>query len=128
MEQFRGVLSIITTIIQGISILILVVGVAICVKRFLVSVVSKKKDQVLERQILKIKIELGRYILLGLEVLIVADILESILNPSWEDILMLATIVAIRTVISFFLNMEIRETNEEVEESAKLEKKTGNHS
>ncbi|MEA5004091.1 MAG: DUF1622 domain-containing protein, partial [Christensenella sp.] len=50
---------------------------------------------------------LSGYVLLSLEILIVADIIETIVKPTLEDIVRLAAIVAIRTVISYFLNKEI---------------------
>lgn len=56
-----------------------------------------------------IKAYLGSYILLSLEFLIVADIIESIINPTFQDIIKLALIVLIRTMISYFLNKEISE-------------------
>lgn len=55
----------------------------------------------------KIRIDLGRYLLLGLEFLIAADIIRTIVKPSLEEVVVLVAIVAIRTVISFFLNKEI---------------------
>jgi len=55
-----------------------------------------------------IKQHLGSYILLSLEILIAADIIKSILEPSLDDILILGAIVIIRTIISYFLE---RETN-----------------
>jgi uncharacterized membrane protein len=55
----------------------------------------------------KIRIDLGRYLLLGLEFLIAADIIRTIVKPSLEEVAVLVAIVAIRTVISFFLNKEI---------------------
>ncbi|MBO0476387.1 DUF1622 domain-containing protein [Vagococcus sp. DIV0080] len=57
-----------------------------------------------------VKIYLGSYVLLSLEVLIASDIIETILNPSIEDILILAGIVVIRTAISYFLGKEIEST------------------
>jgi uncharacterized membrane protein len=51
----------------------------------------------------------GSYILLGLEFLIAADIIRTLIEPSLEELAVLGTIVAIRTVISFFLNWEMRE-------------------
>ena len=65
-------------------------------------VVSKKNNYV--------KMYLGSYVLLSLEVLIASDIIETILNPSIEDILILAGIVVIRTAISYFLGKEIEST------------------
>ncbi len=50
---------------------------------------------------------LGRSILFGLELLIVADVLETITAPDFQHVLVLAMIVAIRTVISFSLNWEL---------------------
>ena len=55
----------------------------------------------------KIRIDLGRYLLLGLEFLIAADIIRTIVKPSFEEVAVLLAIVAIRTVISYFLNKEI---------------------
>lgn len=60
-----------------------------------------------------IKAYLGSYILLSLEFLIVADIIESIINPTFQDIIRLAMIVLIRTMISYFLNKEIGEFSED---------------
>lgn len=119
MEHFAQVLDIITTVIQAISIVVLLWGVGLCTVRFIRSLFMKNTHNAVQFQLMKAKIELGRYILLGLELLIVADIIDSIINPTWEDILVLASIVAIRTVISFFLNREIKETNDEIEDSEK---------
>ncbi|MCF1586131.1 DUF1622 domain-containing protein [Tetragenococcus koreensis] len=60
-----------------------------------------------------IKAYLGSYILLSLEFLIVADIIESIINPTFQDIIKLALIVLIRTMISYFLNKEISEFSDD---------------
>ena len=50
---------------------------------------------------------LGGYILLSLEILISAGIIESIIKPTLQDIFQLAALVVIRTIISYFLNKEI---------------------
>ena len=50
---------------------------------------------------------LGSYLLLGLEVLVAADIVRTILEPSLREIAILGGIVAIRTVLNFFLNKEL---------------------
>ncbi|HHS12873.1 MAG TPA: DUF1622 domain-containing protein [bacterium] len=51
--------------------------------------------------------QLGSYLLLGLEILIAADVIGTILNPALENMALLAGIVAIRTVIGFFLDREL---------------------
>jgi uncharacterized membrane protein len=51
---------------------------------------------------------LGRVILLGLEVLIIADIIRTIIvEPTLESVAVLAIIVVIRIVLSFSLEVEI---------------------
>lgn len=52
---------------------------------------------------------LGAYILLGLEFMIAADIMSTIIRPSMDELIRLGAIVAIRTVLSFFLNKEMQE-------------------
>jgi len=54
--------------------------------------------------------DLGYYILLGLEFLIAADIMHTIRRPTLEELAVLAIIVAIRTVISYFVNLEMRQS------------------
>jgi len=49
----------------------------------------------------------GQHLLLGLEFLIGADVIRTIIEPGLEEIAILAAIVAIRTVISYFLNREM---------------------
>jgi uncharacterized membrane protein len=52
--------------------------------------------------------DLGRSILLGLEVLIIADIVRTIIvDPTFESVLVLAVIVLIRIVLSFSLEVEM---------------------
>ena len=55
----------------------------------------------------KIRFDIGVHLLLGLEFLIAADVIRSIIRPTLEELGILGGIVAIRTVISYFLNKEI---------------------
>lgn len=52
---------------------------------------------------------LGRYILAGLELLIVSDIVHTALSLALGDLVFLGLLVLIRSAISFFLDREIRE-------------------
>lgn len=55
----------------------------------------------------KLRQTLGYYLLLGLEFLIAADIIDTLLKPEPAELITLGAIVAIRTVISFSLNAEL---------------------
>ncbi len=50
---------------------------------------------------------LGSYLLLGLEFLIAADIIHTIIKPTLDELAVLGSIVAIRTILDFFLSREI---------------------
>jgi len=51
---------------------------------------------------------LGSYLLAGLEFLIAADIVRTIIEPTLTELAILGSIIAIRTAISYFLNMEMK--------------------
>lgn len=55
----------------------------------------------------EVRAVLGTYILFGLEFMIAGDIIHTFLKPNKDDLIVLATIVGIRTVISYFLGKEV---------------------
>jgi uncharacterized membrane protein len=52
--------------------------------------------------------QLAYYLLLSLEFLIAADIIDTIVEPSLEELAILGAVLAIRTVISLSLNWELK--------------------
>lgn len=56
-----------------------------------------------------VRLDFTPKILIGLEFFIAADLIKSILQPSFDQVVILAIIVAIRTVVGFSLNREIKE-------------------
>ena len=54
-----------------------------------------------------IRLRLGRWLALALELLLGADILRTAVAPTWSEIGQLAAIAAIRTALNFFLQREI---------------------
>ena len=54
-----------------------------------------------------LRLRLGRWLALALEFLLAADILDTAVAPTWDDIGKLAAIAAIRTVLNFFLSREL---------------------
>ncbi len=56
----------------------------------------------------KFKIELGRALTLGLEILVVADVIETItVEPTFSSLAVLAALVVVRTAVSWTLALEI---------------------
>ncbi len=54
-----------------------------------------------------IRHHLGFYLLMGLEYMIGADIIRTLVRPTLQELAVLGSMVAIRTVISFFLTKEM---------------------
>jgi uncharacterized membrane protein len=55
-----------------------------------------------------LRADLGRAILLGLELLVIADIIGTVaIKPTFQNLGVLAAIVAIRTLLSFTLELEV---------------------
>lgn len=56
-----------------------------------------------------IRKEFTNKILFGLELLIVGDLLEIVTKPTINNLLLIGTIVLIRTVLGYFLSKEVKE-------------------
>jgi uncharacterized membrane protein len=54
-----------------------------------------------------IRLRLGQWLALALEFELAADILRTAIAPTWTEIGQLAAIIVLRTVLNFFLQMEI---------------------
>jgi uncharacterized membrane protein len=62
-----------------------------------------------------VRLDLGRFLALGLEFQLGADILRTAVAPTFAELAQLATIAAIRTALNFFLGREIKEQRDLVE-------------
>lgn len=54
-----------------------------------------------------LRLHLGSYLLIGLEILVAADIVRTVISPSIDELIILGSIVAIRTVLNYFLSKEL---------------------
>ena len=62
----------------------------------------------------EIRLYLGRFLALGLEFQIGADILSTAVAPTFDDVLLLGAIVVIRTALNYFLSKELDRERQEV--------------
>ena len=91
-----------------LGVLVIVLGVAGGLVRFLRAEVLFVRGRNVEADRKRLRHVLGYYLLLGLEFLIAADIIDTLMKPSAQDLIVLGAIVLIRTVISYSLNVELR--------------------
>ncbi len=61
-----------------------------------------------------IRLHLGRFVVLGLEFQLGADILGTAVAPTFEEVRLLAAIVVIRTVLNYFLSKELERERQQV--------------
>ena len=108
------VLEWLAAIIALLAVAAMLIGTA----RFLAGFVraeTRRPESDRARIINRERVELGRYILSGLELFIVSDIIHTALSLALGDLLFLALLVAIRSAISYFLDREISEIKEDPE-------------
>jgi uncharacterized membrane protein len=91
-----------------LGVLVIVVGVVTGLVRFVRAELSAARGCNVDEARAKLRHVLGYYLLLGLEFLIAADIIDTLMKPSAQDLLVLGAIILIRTVISFSLNAELK--------------------
>ena len=97
-------LNILATIIGVISLLIVTYGVFVGFIAFLRNEFKRINGTYTINNVRQLRADFGSYLLLGLEFLIASDILKTVVDP---------TVVIVRTVLSVFLNKEIKELAEE---------------
>jgi uncharacterized membrane protein len=100
MQTFRDIMEIVGFAIDGIGVLIIIIGAVVSTYRFLFQRISTSYT--------KYRQDLGRSILLGLEFLIAGDIIRTVVvAPTLSNVLALGIIVLIRIILSVALHMEI---------------------
>jgi uncharacterized membrane protein len=99
-----GYLHLVVRAIEVGGTAIIVIGVVVASGRYLLQLARGQQEDAFRRY----RSGLGRAILLGLEVLVAADIVNTVaIEPTLHSLAILAGIVAIRTFLSFSLEVEI---------------------
>lgn len=105
METIRIYIVYIARIIEGMGVVIIALGIAIALLRFIIPGLQPVKQKTTYRQLRQ---DLGKVILLGLEILVAADIIATVVTePTLEKVLTLGLIVLIRTLLSLSLQVEL---------------------
>ena len=91
-----------------LGVLVIVFGVLSGLVRFVRAEFSAARGLIVDEERKKLRHVLGYYLLLGLEFLIAADIIDTLMKPRVQDLAVLGSIVIIRTIISYSLNAELK--------------------
>ena len=91
--------------IELLAVTIIVVAIVVALGRYLVRRFIRRTD---EDHYHQLKVSLGKALLLGLEVLVAADIVRTVaLEATLESVIVLGLLVLIRTFLSWALVVEI---------------------
>jgi uncharacterized membrane protein len=111
MESVHSIVEVVSLSVSVIGALVTIWGVIESTLGFLwLKLHRAGKDEIAISESLRQK--LGAHLLLGLEIFIAADIISSVVSPTWSKVGILSAIVGIRTVLSYFLRMEVRQAKE----------------
>ena len=106
-------LDLLAAVISVTSLLIVTYGALIGIISFLKNEIRRFTGGYSITNIRKLRATFGTYLLLGLEFLIASDILKTVLEPTLNELALLGGIVVLRTILSVFLNKEIKELESE---------------
>ncbi|MCL7926313.1 MAG: DUF1622 domain-containing protein [marine benthic group bacterium] len=103
-EQIVGFLERAAGMISLFGVVVIAVGFLIAAGRFAAGYRRLGPDGSFGQ----FKVGLGRALLLGLEILVVSDVLETItVRPTFGSLAALAVLVILRTVVSWTLTLEV---------------------
>jgi len=100
--------------IETVGVFIIALGVVVAIFGFGRALLAQRAEG-----FNPVRLQLARYLAMGLEFQLGADILSTAIAPSWDEIGKLAAIAVIRTGLNYFLMQEMRH------ERANLENESG---
>ena len=102
-EGLRTIIGYIIPIVEGCGALVIVLEVLRTVVQYLLLFVQRK-----DVPMRSLRIRLGQAMVMGLEFQVAADILRTATAPTWNDILLLVALIALRTVLNFLMEQELK--------------------
>ena len=107
-HNLEDVVNVLVQVVEAAGAAIIFVGAVIAFVRFLLVAFRREGMD----PFAQVRLDLGRFLVLGLEFQLAADILRTAVAPSFTELAQLATVAAIRTALNFFLGLEIKEETE----------------
>ena len=103
--DFKNTVDVISRVIDGAGVVVVVVGLLLATGAFVLAQ-RDRDERPLAYRIYRQQV--GKAILLGLEFLVAADIIRTVaVAPSFRGVGVLAVVVAVRTFLSFTLDVEL---------------------
>ena len=110
--------SLINEAVQWLRLAVETTGVLVIALGIFLAAIAFARDLLARRarDFNTVRLQLARYLALGLEFQLGADILSTAIAPSWDEIGKLAAIAVIRTGLNYFLMQEMQQERSVVDE------------
>jgi uncharacterized membrane protein len=103
--DFKSTVDTVSKVIDGAGVLVIVIGLVVATCAFALALKDRARAQVAYRVYRQ---QVGKAILLGLEFLVAGDIIRTVaVSPTFAGVGVLAILVAVRTFLSFTLDVEL---------------------
>ncbi|CAA0098362.1 Uncharacterised protein [Mycolicibacterium vanbaalenii] len=109
-SALREMVDLMVRLIEGCGAIVIMIGAIVAITKFAIALARRDINQ-----FSAVRLSLARFLVLGLEFQLAADVLRTAISPSFEEIGKLAAIAAIRTILNYFLNREIAQEQREIE-------------
>ena len=104
-EHFKDAVDAISKVIDGAGVAVIVIGLVLATVVFLL---AQRRRTGRDESFRLYRQQVGKAILLGLEFLVAADIIRTVaVAPTFQGVGVLAVVVAVRTFLSFTLDVEL---------------------
>ena len=104
-ELLRSGVDHLVPYVEAAGAVVIVVGALLALVRFVVEGLRTRDAEVF----VQVRLQLGRFLALGLEFQLAGDVLKTAIAPSFREIGQLAAVAAIRTALNYFLSREIEQ-------------------
>lgn len=91
-------------VVEMLGVVVIMIGVVRTVVRII-----RTSFRLAPTHVAAARTQLAESLVMGLEFQVAADVLKTALAPTWNDIGLLAALIALRSVLAFLLERELRE-------------------
>lgn len=106
----RDMVDLMVRLIEAGGAVVIMIGAIVGITKFAVSLARRNINQ-----FSAVRLSLARFLVLGLEFQLAADVLRTAISPSFEEIGKLAAIATIRTLLNYSLTREIAQEQREID-------------
>ena len=109
-SALRTLVDTMVRLIEACGAIVIMIGALVAIVKFVAALGRRDINQ-----FSSVRLTLARFLVLGLEFQLAADVLRTAISPSFAEIGKLAAIAAIRPLLNYFLNREIAQEQREIE-------------